>query len=195
MWKLGNFSATKILHEINFCRCGVSIFAILRVSAALKFGFVNFCILTKLKCPKNQDSEPLKLSKFQFLRHYNLVNLISHKMCGSKKSEISTLCCMTNRIQCCQKIMNNLLAKSIRTFFKIIDKIVHLMATYVIIQGKYFFAKKHFVNDFCFNSMATTLKIEPKLPWHILYTCHFFCRRQNLSKKMFRFPIVLILTI
>ena len=117
----------------------VSIFAILTVSEALKLGFVNFCILTKLKLQKNQDSEPLKLSKFQVFETLHSAKLISRKNVWQKNSEVTTLCYMSNRIQCCQK---NFLAKIIGTFFKIIDKIVHLMATYVIIQGKYFLQKR-----------------------------------------------------
>ena len=70
------------------------------------------------------------------------------------------------------------LARIIGPIFKIIDKNRTFDGhTYVIIQGKYFFAKK-IVNDFCFNSMATTLKIEPKLPWHISYTCHFLSKTE-----------------
>ena len=42
MWKYGNFPATQILREMNFCDSGVSNSAILTVLAPVKFGFSAF---------------------------------------------------------------------------------------------------------------------------------------------------------
>ena len=53
---------------------------------------ISFCILSDLKLTKNQNSQPLKLAKCQFLRLYILLKLISRKNEWQKNSEISTLC-------------------------------------------------------------------------------------------------------
>ena len=42
VWKFGNFSATQILREINFCKSGVSKSTILIVSERLNFDFSEF---------------------------------------------------------------------------------------------------------------------------------------------------------
>ena len=52
----------------------------LTVLAPLNFDFSDFCILSELKFTKNTNSEHLKVSKLQFLRHQLLIKLISRKI-------------------------------------------------------------------------------------------------------------------
>ena len=65
VWKFGNFPATKILSEINFCGSRVSKSSILTVSAPdLILG--EFCSYSEAKLTNNQNSEPLRWSTPKF---------------------------------------------------------------------------------------------------------------------------------
>ena len=63
MCKFGNFSATKILREINFCKCTVCKFAILIVSASLNFGFSEFLHCVRAEIYKKSISKASNIVK------------------------------------------------------------------------------------------------------------------------------------
>ena len=60
MWKIGNFSVTQFLREINFCESEGSKSAILTRSALFSEILVNFCIWLKLISRKDEWQKNLK---------------------------------------------------------------------------------------------------------------------------------------
>jgi len=77
------------LREINFCKSAVSKSTILIVSAVserLNFDFSEFLQFVRAEhlCTKNTNSQLLKVSKLQFLRHQLLIKLMSHNLSDRK---------------------------------------------------------------------------------------------------------------
>ena len=67
--KLGNYSATQILREINFCECGVSKSAILTILTPLNFGFSKFLHFPEAETHQNHKFRALEIVKMAFFEH------------------------------------------------------------------------------------------------------------------------------
>ena len=66
MWKFQNLPATQILREINFGNFEARRIVTLTILETLNLDFWDFFDIFKLEVPKNQNSKPQKLLKWQF---------------------------------------------------------------------------------------------------------------------------------
>ena len=67
MWKLEDFSATHILHEINFNHFEAPKSAILTIWTALNFQFLDICDIFKCEITKKSKVKASKIVKMSVL--------------------------------------------------------------------------------------------------------------------------------
>ena len=67
MWKFNDITATQILCEINYGDLEPPKTAILTILSVLNFEFLEIVDILKCEVPKNRNSKPQKLLKWQLL--------------------------------------------------------------------------------------------------------------------------------